>query len=91
MAVLNYILTCVYINKYTYCSIIFWTFTKIYFEHGKHASDTTNCDQMLPQTQEVSFLALHFGTQLRYKITNVPLLMDSLAVYCEIINYKHNP
>lgn len=91
MAVLNYILTRVYINKYTYFSIIFWTFTNIYFEHGKHASGTTNCDQMLPQTWEVSFLALHFGTQLRYRITNVLLLMDSLVVYCKIINYKHDP
>lgn len=68
MAVLNYILKRVSINKYTYFSIIFWTFAKIYFEHGKHA---TNCDQMLPQNREVGFLALHFGPQLKYKITNV--------------------
>lgn len=39
----------------------------------------------------VGFLALHFGTQLKYKITNALVLMDSLVVYCEIINYKHDP
>lgn len=80
MAVLNYILKSVCINKYTYFSIIFWTSAKIYFEHGKHASDTTNWDQMLPQNREVGFLALHFGTQLKYKITNVLFLMDLLVV-----------
>lgn len=87
---LNYILKRVYINKYTYFSIIFWTFFKTYFEHGKHASDTTNCDQMLPQNREVGSLALHFGPQLKYKITNVRLLMDLLVIYCEIINNKHD-
>lgn len=45
---------------------------------------------MLPQNEEVGFLALHFGTQLKYKITNVLLLMDLLIIYCEIINYKHD-
>lgn len=91
MAVLNYILKHVYINKYTYFSIIFWTSTAIYFQRGKHACIRYNCDQMLPQKQEVGFLALHFGTQLKYKITNILLLMDLLVIYYEIINYKHDP
>lgn len=43
---------------------------------------------MLPQNQEVGFLALHFGTQVKYKITNVLVLMDLLVIYCKIINYK---
>lgn len=46
---------------------------------------------MLPQNQEVGFLALHFGTQVKYKITNVLVLIDLLVIYCEIINYKDDP
>lgn len=46
---------------------------------------------MLPQNQEVGFLALHFGTQVKYKITSVLVLIDLLVTYCEIINYKDDP
>lgn len=88
MSILTNILISVLFSENIYIINILFQY---YFEHGKRASGTTNCDQMLPQTWEVSFLARHFGTQLRYKITNVLLLMDSLVVYCEIINYKHDP
>lgn len=46
----------------------------------------TNYYQSIRNT--VVFVALHFGTQLKHKISNILVLMDLVVVYYEIINYK---
>lgn len=89
MSVLNYTLKRVYINKYTYFRLISGLLLKFILSTiSIHQIQliVTKYYQSIRNTD--AFVALHFGTQLKHKISNIPVLMDLVVVYYEIINYK---
>lgn len=51
----------------------------------------SKCHHRICNTDAIQcFLALPFGIQLKYKITNILVLFDLLSVYWERINSKHD-